>query len=123
MQAASVVIRVSAHDSAGASDGAAVLSGGSAPSLEDRVASLEARLADVPRQIREAEVRGRAHTARVTRQGLEDVQHNVMQYVDRLREAFTKTSDGGWWSYLGIGLILIGFLIQSTSNLIGLLSH
>jgi HAMP domain-containing protein len=117
-----VTIRVSAHDAVGVSSGAATLSGGSEPTMQDRVARLEADLSRLRQDVKDAEERSREHTQRILRQGLEDLHHNVMQYVDRLREAFTRASGGGRSAYLGISLILLGFVLQSSANLIRLLT-
>lgn len=74
------------------------------------------------RELQEATRRAVEQANAVTRQAVEDEHHNVMQYVDRLRAAFTQTAGGGWSANRGVGLILTGFLLQTASSVVSITS-
>lgn len=109
--------RVSAQEVIGISDGAATLSGPPSP-VETRLTAIEAKLAALPLELKQLEVRAIQRAGENTRRGLNDLQHNQMQYVDRLRNTVSDIVGGGWRAYLGPGLIVIGFAMQIASNII-----
>jgi hypothetical protein len=81
------------------------------------VDDLEAKVAAIADQLKAVKKDAIDRAADNTRRGLEDLQHNLMQYVDRLRTAVAETAGGSWQAFIGPVLIVIGFLMQIASNI------
>lgn len=95
--------------------------GGPPQDVEGRLAAAERRLAGLDDELEALRTRAVAEAVQAASNEVRDLENVTMQHITGLRDAVAKTSGGGARAFLGVGLILFGFVLQTISSIISAL--
>ncbi len=95
---------------------------GEPPTVEQRLASVEAGLRAVQDEVQEAERRAveqaKAHVAQVSL----DVQATAKRDVDEVRDLLLRVTEPTWQVWTSLGLLVLGVFLQSLASVLGAVS-